>query len=71
MTTAQGPRRRLPDHVAEAIAAIVDCFWVNQMKDYLASDREGQRRHIFNEMLTVRQWLSHQTPKQRRLTKND
>lgn len=68
MTTAQGPRRRLPDHVAEAIVAIVDCFWVNQMKDYLASDREGQRRHIFNEMLTVRQWLGRQDFKQRGFT---
>ena len=62
MTTAQGPRRRLPDHVAEAIAAIVDSFWLNQMKDYLSNDEAGQRRHIFNEMLTVRQWLCRQRP---------
>lgn len=57
-------RRRLPDHVAEAITAVIDHFWMEQIKDYLARPEQEQQGHIFNEMLTIRQWLrkyvSHQ-----------
>lgn len=68
MMTAQSPRRRLPDQIAEAIAVIIERFWEDQIKDFLAGDRETQRRHIFNEMLTVRQWLNRQDFKQRGFT---
>ena len=51
-------RRRLPDRVADAMAAIVEFFWMDEAKDYLACDEEGQRQHIFNQFLTVRQWLT-------------
>lgn len=71
MKTAPAPRRRLPDHVAEAIAAVIEFFWMEQTKDYLARNREEQQKHIFNEMLTVRQWLSRQNSKQWRTNRND
>jgi hypothetical protein len=65
MTTSQ--RKRLPDNVADAMAAVIEFFWMDEAKDYLARDREGQKEHIFNEMLTVRQWLAGRQPKRGRL----
>lgn len=51
------PRRRMPEHVADAMAAILDYLWQDEVKDYLARTREEQANHIFTELLTVRQWL--------------
>jgi hypothetical protein len=57
ISTTKKTYRRLPDGVAEAIEAILDHFWDDEVRDYLAVDRQQQERHIFNDMLTVRKWL--------------
>lgn len=60
-------RRRLPEHVAEAIATILEYLWDQEMRDYLARTPEEQETHIFNELLLVRQFLQGRRPgKQRR-----
>lgn len=50
-------RRRLPEHIAQAMTAILDYLWQAEARDYLSRSREDQEGHIFNAMLTVRQWL--------------
>jgi len=57
MTAAKG-RRRLPDHIAAAMTAILDYLWQGEAQDYVSRGSEDQEGHIFNEMLTVRQWLA-------------
>lgn len=54
---ATKPRRRMPEHIAEAMHTILDYLWQDEAKDYLARTREDQATHIFTELLTVRQWL--------------
>jgi hypothetical protein len=58
--TEAKPRRRLPAHVAEAMAAILEYLWQAEAKDYLSRNREEQEGHIFVEMLNVRNWLNQQ-----------
>lgn len=50
-------RRRLPEHVADAMHAILDYLWQDEAEDYLLSSLEVQSGHVFQDMLTVRQWL--------------
>jgi hypothetical protein len=57
MKTNAQSRRRLPHHVAEAIAAILDYLWEDEMRDYLTQPRTKQDTHIFNELLSLRKWL--------------
>jgi hypothetical protein len=59
MTRQPRPLRRLPSRISEAIEAVLDHFWQDEARDYVASERASQRNHIFNEMLTVRQWLAN------------
>lgn len=61
--TKPNPRRRMPEHVAQAVEAILDYLWQDEAKDYLNQSGEEQREHIFNEMLFVRNWL---TPRRQR-----
>ncbi|HEY4307986.1 MAG TPA: hypothetical protein VGN12_00915 [Pirellulales bacterium] len=65
MTRAM-PRRRLPDHIAEAMAVILDYVWQKEAQDYLSKSREEQEGHIFTDVLTVRQWLSGVSKSRRR-----
>jgi hypothetical protein len=58
MKTKGGPRRRLPEDIAEAMTVVLDFFWQDQAKDYLSRNREDQQHHVFCEMLTVRRWLT-------------
>ncbi len=51
-------RRRMPNHIAEAMTAVLDYLWQDEAKDYVSRSREDQEGHIFNEMLTVRNWLT-------------
>ena len=61
----QALRRRMPDHVADAITAIIEFFWMDESRDYLSRPRDEQKGHIFNEMLTVQQWLQNGKVKSR------
>jgi hypothetical protein len=47
----------MPDQVANAIATIIEYLWSDEAKDYLAKNREQQQAHIFNDLITDRQWL--------------
>jgi hypothetical protein len=74
--TKTKPRRRLPEHIAEAMTAVLDYLWQDEAHDYLAMSREEQQDYIFSQLITVRQWLdrrnhaSKQTT-QRRFGPND
>jgi hypothetical protein len=56
-------RRRLPDHIAASMTAILDFLWQQEAQDYLSRSSEDQEGHIFNDMLTIRNWL---TPRRQR-----
>jgi hypothetical protein len=58
MTANSHRRRRLPEQVAQAMTEILDYLWQEEAQDYLSRSREDQKGHIFNEMLTVRNWLT-------------
>lgn len=58
MNTLNERRRRLPDHVADAMTAILDHFWQEEARHYLACSQDEQDGHIFSEMLAVRRWLT-------------
>lgn len=62
--TSSRYRRRLPEHVADAMTAILDYLWLDEARDYLAMSREEQQTHIFNEMLIVQNWLTPRRQKQ-------
>lgn len=48
----------LPVYIREAIRAILDHLWHEELADYLeTSPREGQAEHIFNAMRRVDRWL--------------
>ncbi len=61
MKTKGSSRRRLPEEIADSMAAVLDFFWQDEAKDYLSRSREEQHQHIFNDMLAVRQWLAART----------
>ena len=57
-TSPNKHRPRLPEHVAEAIEAILDHFWQDEARDYLARSRSEQEDHVFTKMLMARQWFT-------------
>jgi hypothetical protein len=58
MKTNPSLRRRLPEHITEAIEIVLDHFWQDEARDYLARSRDEQEGHVFTAMLAIRQWLA-------------
>ncbi|HOW73959.1 MAG TPA: hypothetical protein PKY77_25425 [Phycisphaerae bacterium] len=48
----------LPGYIQEAIRAILDYLWDDELAHYLeTSPREGRNKHIFNTIRRVDRWL--------------
>jgi hypothetical protein len=51
-------RRTRPEYLAEAMTAILDYLWQDEVRDYLAKSREERQGHIFSHLVIIRQWLA-------------
>jgi hypothetical protein len=50
-------RSRIPDKAYFDIAGVMAYLWACERKDFLCSDEEGRRLHIFRRLVGVQNWL--------------
>lgn len=62
-------RRRLPTYVAEAMRAVLNDGWQRAASDYARCPSAQQAEHIFQQMMTVRQWLDGPSTPRRSVNK--
>jgi hypothetical protein len=46
------------EEIRKAIQHIISYCWQDEMNDYLEQDEEGQRNHVFCDMVLLDEWLN-------------